>query len=227
MKRWLTAVLLAAAVAVPHPAQAAPFSARLGIERLVLDTPPGFADTTDLASPRLNDLAEALTSASNRILIFALTDADMRHFTNGDQLEMKRYMIAVTPKGMERNRVMSEQFSAFVADALRDVGKPVEVPDVLKYLDKQPLGKTNLIGEIKKDASVVTIVQGTRIPSPAAVAPWEDKKSQYLFSTTTLFLVRGKALQLSVYTLYDSPADLDWLKSITQRWVDELLRLNR
>ena len=55
---------------------AAPFTVRLGLEKIVLDAPPGFTDTTELASPRLHDLAETLTAASNRILVFALSDAD-------------------------------------------------------------------------------------------------------------------------------------------------------
>ena len=55
----------------------------------MLDTPPGFTDTTELASPRLQDAAESLTPASNRILLFALTDADLRRFTLGDPLDMQ------------------------------------------------------------------------------------------------------------------------------------------
>ena len=127
---------------------AAPFTVRLGIERIVLDTPPGFTDTSELASPRLQDLAETLTSASNRILLFALSDADMRRFMNGDQLEWQRYMIAVTPKGLEHGRVSSEQFAALVADSLRGLGQPVAAPDIIKFLDQQPVGKLNLIAEL-------------------------------------------------------------------------------
>ncbi len=223
MKRWLTAVLLAVAL----PAAGAPFSVRLGIERIVLDTPPGFTDTTELASPRLQDLSDTLTSASNRILLFALSDSDVRRFTNGEQLDAKRYMIAVTPKGLERERVTPAQFALFVSDSLHDLGKPVESTDVIKFLDKQPVGKLNLIAELKKETAAISVLQATRLPPLSGATMFDDKKPQYLFSTTTLFLVRGKALQLAVYTLYDSPADLDWLKSITQRWVDELLRLNR
>ena len=48
-----------------------------------------------------------------------------------------------------------------------------------------------------------------------------------MFSTTTLLLVRGKPLTLSVFTGYDGPADVDWLRSATRGWVDDLLRLNR
>jgi hypothetical protein len=220
-------ILAALLAAVSLNCAATPFTVRLGIERLVVDTPPGFTDTIDLASPRLQDLADGLTSASNRVLIFALSDADVRRFTNGDQLDAKRYMIAVTPKGLERERVTLQQFAALVADSLHELGKPVETKDFVKFLDKQPIGKLNLIAELKKEEAAVSVLQATRLPPLPGATMFDDKKPQYQFLTTTLFLVRGKALRLDIYTLYESPADIDWLKTITQRWVDELLRLNR
>jgi hypothetical protein len=39
-------------------------------------------------------------------------------------------------------------------------------------------------------------------------------------------LVRSKALSLAVYTAYDDPADLAWIRAMTARWIDELQRLN-
>ena len=206
---------------------AAPFTVRLGIERLVFDTPPGFTDTTELASPRLQDLSETLTPASNRILMFALSDGDVRRFTLGDRLDAARYMIAVTPRGMENQKVSPQQFAAFVAESLQGLGKAAEAPDLIKFLETQPIGKAILVAELKREPTVVSVMQATRLPPLPAATFWDSAKPQYLCFTTTLFLVRGKALSLSVYTLYNGPADADWLKPITQRWVDELLRLNR
>lgn len=223
----MRAVVAAPLIALAAAAAAAPFTVRLGTERIVLDSPPGFSDTTDLASPRLQDLSETLTSASNRILLFALTDADVRRFMNGDPLEARRYLIAVTPKGLERERVSAGQFAALVSSSLRELGKPVATADYLEYLDKQPHGRASLLTELKKEASVVSVLQGTRLPPAPGGGFWSgDKPPQYLLSTTTIFLVRGKALRLAVYTLFDSAEDVDWLKSTTQRWTDELLRLN-
>lgn len=219
--RALLAVLLLAAAA---GSGAAPFAVRLGAERIVLDAPPGFSDTTELGSPRMQELAETITSASNRILLFAVTDADMRRFMSGEIIEARRYMIAVTPKGLERERVTTELFAGFVADSLRELGRPVGAVDDLKFLEKQPVGKANLLAELKKEPSVVSILQGTRLPPIGS--RW-DEKPQYLASTTTLLLLRGKALRLDVHTGLESPADLDWLKFVTGRWVEELLRLNR
>ncbi len=205
---------------------ASPFAVRLGLERLVLDTPPGFSDTTDLASPRLQDLSAALTSASNRVLMFALTDADFRKFSNGDQIEAKRYIIAVTPKGLEQNRVSPEQFTILVSDSLRELGAPSSPADLVKFLEQKPIGRVNLIAELKKEPAMVSVLQATRLPPLPGAAMWESSKPQYVVFTTTIFLLRGKALQLAVYSMYDGPADVDWVKSNTLRWLDELQRLN-
>lgn len=223
----LAALLAVLLCALPLNGAAAPFSVRLGIEKIILDTPPGFSDTTDLASPRLQSLADTLTPASNKILMFALSDADVRGFTLGDQLSARRYMIAVTPRGMENQRVSQEQFLGLAAESLQDLGKPLESPDLIKFLATQPIGKVHLLAELKKEPTVVSVMQATRIPDRPAERFWQSNTPQFLCFTTTLFLVRGKALQLQVYTLYDGPADTDWLKTITQRWQDDLLRLNR
>ena len=205
---------------------AAPFAVRLGIERIVLDTPPGFTNTTDVASPRLQDLADTLTSASNRILIFALSDSDVRRFTQGEMLDARRYMIAVTPKGLEHERVTPGQLSTYIADSLQDLGKPVVAKDIVKFLAGQPIGKAHLVAELKREPAMVSVLQATRHPELPGRGFFDSSTPQYLFFTTTIFLVRGKAIQLAVFTLYDGPADVEWLKTITLRWQDELQRLN-
>ena len=128
------AVLLAI---VSLQCSAAPFAVQVGEVRLGMDAPPGFADTGFTGSPRLQDLAESLTSASNRIVMFALTDADLRRFMVGDTLEAKRYAVAVTPRGLERERITAKAFSTFVSDSLRDFGPaaPAGTTDYRKYLD--------------------------------------------------------------------------------------------
>src|SRR5205807_9947955 len=118
IKRFLRVAFFLAAA----PALAAPFAVQLGDARLGLDAPPGFADTGFTGSPRLQELAESLTSASNRILLFAISDADLRRFTLGDTPEFRRYMIAVTPKGLERERVSPAAFGVFVRDSLVALG---------------------------------------------------------------------------------------------------------
>jgi hypothetical protein len=39
-------------------------------------------------------------------------------------------------------------------------------------------------------------------------------------------LVRGKMLSISVHTAYEAPADSEWIRGITTRWIDNLQRLN-
>jgi hypothetical protein len=194
----------------------------VGEARIGLDAPPGFADTAFTGSPRLQELAEALTSPSNRILLFAISDGDLRKFTLGDPPELRRYMVAVTPKALERERLNPLRFDQFAGAALGELGeRPPAGKSFTEYFDQQPPGKPSLLAELRRDAEVVSVLVGARV-APQARA----RRQQYLLSTTTLMLLRGKALSFAVYGAYESPADLDWIRAITARWIDDLQRLN-
>lgn len=205
-------------------ASAAPFAVHVGETRIGLDAPPGFSDTGFTGSPRLQELAESLTSASNRILLFAISDGDLRKFMVGDPPEFQRYMLAVTPKGLERERVGATAFDNLVGDALRGLGAAAPAGKLFSdYLDSQPPGQASLLAELRREPELVSVLQGTRLPPEGRFAD----KPLYVLSTTTLMLVRGKALNLSVYSGYRNAADVDWIRSTTLRWVDEVQRLNR
>jgi hypothetical protein len=200
---------------------AAPFAVQVGEARIGLDAPSGFADTQFTGSPRLQELGESLTSASNRILLFALSDADLRRFMVGDQIELRRYMIAVTPRSMERDRVGEAAFKQLTGESMLGLGTPPAETDLVKYLDSRQTGAVSLLQELRKDPDVVSILQGARSKGGGFF-----ERSKYMLSSTTWMLVRGKALSLSVYTQYEDPADLEWIRLTTARWIDELKRLN-
>lgn len=225
--RSVRALLLALAFAA-SPALAAPFAVQVGEARIALDAPPGYADTTFTGSPRLQELSELLTSASHRILLFALSDADLRRFTVGDTPELRRYMLAVTPKTLERERATPVIFQRAVEDSRRELGAPPpKDADLGDYLVAQKPGVTVLLAELRTEPSVVSFLQGTKLaPARRTTFFAPEEKTQYLLSSTSLLLVRGKVLQLSVFTLYDTDADLDWIRSITARWIEDLQRLN-
>lgn len=224
LRAAVVALLLAAA-----PAFAAPFAVQLGDIRIALDTPPGFTDAVDTGSPRVLELAQTLTSASNRILLFGMTDADFRRFSVGDPPEMRRYLIAVTPRAHERYRVSPSDFERYVTDVTRNLGKPPEISDYHKYLQKTPEGQPVLLAELRREPALVSLLQGARLAPIESqhLFTWEKPPPRYLLSTTTLLLLRHRALSLSIYTGYDSPQDLDWLLYTTKRWVEDLQRLNR
>src|SRR3954447_927669 len=210
------------AVFLVQSALAAPFAVQLGDTRVALDTPAGFSDVQDTGSPRLLELAEALTSASNRILLFALEDLDVRRFTVGDTPDLRRYCLVVTPKPFEGARVTQVAFRQLVADALRDVGAPAPTgADARPHLDSAK-GRPALIAELRRDQEVESILQGARLPDQ----PRGQTGTKYLLSSTTLLLVRGRVLNLSLYSAYDTPADLDWIRATTLRWVEDVQRLN-
>ncbi len=206
----------------PSAAFAAPFAVLVGEAKLALDTPVGFADVQATGSPRLLELGEALTSASNKILLFALEDSDVRRFTVGDAPELRRYAIVVTSRDLQTARVTMAAFHAQVADATRDLGSlPDPKVELRKYLDAEPRGP-KLLAELRRDQDVMSVMQGARLPEP----PRSREPPRYLLSSRTLMLIRGKVLNLALYTSQDGPEDVEWLRAATLRWIDELRELN-
>jgi len=207
---------------------AAPFAVQVGDTRIALDSPAGYADTTFTGSPRLQEIAEALTSASNRILLFAISDADLRRFTQGDTPDLRRYMMAVTPKSLERERTAPAQFQRVVEDSMRELGAPPpQGASYAAYLTGQEAGVPVLLEQLRKEPAVFSYLQGTRVPPqrrPSFFLP--DEKPQFLISTTSLMLVRGKTLHLTVFSPFESPLDAEWIRAVTVRWIEDLQRLN-
>ncbi|HEY9530456.1 MAG TPA: hypothetical protein VIQ55_03635 [Burkholderiales bacterium] len=192
----------------------------------MLDSPAGYADTTFTGSPRLQELAESLTSASNRILLFAVSDADLRRFTLGDPPEFRRYMLVATPRTMERERVAQPAFERLAEEALRGLGPPAE-GDIAKHLEAQPVGASTALAELRRDPAAVSVLRGTRLePTRIPRMFGHDERQNFMLSSSTLMLVRGKVLNLSVFTLYDSADDAAWIRTVTVRWTEQLQRLN-
>ena len=216
----LSALLLALVSTI---GTAAPFAVQVGDVKLALDAPSGFADVQATGSPRLLELGESLTSASNKILLFALEDSDVRRFTVGDSPELRRYVIIVTPRDLQSTRVTTSTFRPLVTNALRDLGSPPDPKTPLRtYLDAEPR-RAKLLAELRKEPDLVSVMQGARLPDP----PHSREPPRYLLSSTTLMLVRGKALNLALYTAHNGPEDVEWLRAATLRWIDDLRELNQ
>lgn len=219
-------LLVAALTALSLECAAAPFALQVGDVRLAFDIPPGFADSMPTGSPRLQDLAESFTAASNRVLVFALSDGDMRRFNGGDTPELRQYLLAVTPRAFEQERLTPAAFDAMVRDGLRALGTPPTEGDIAKVLEARPPGESTLLAELRRDADAMTVLRGVRLPPAETGFFSAAKPSAYVLSTTSLILLRGKALTLTVTTGYTGKADVEWLRATTLRWIEELRRLN-
>jgi hypothetical protein len=154
-------------------------------------------------------------------VLFALEDIDVRRFTVGDTPELRRYCLVVTPKPFEGVRVTLPAFRQLVADAMRDVGQPLPAgADIRAHLDGLR-GRPALVGELRRDQDVESVLQGARMPEQRG-----REGPKYLLSSTTLLLVRGRALNLSIYAWYENAADIDWIRNTTLRWIEDVQRLN-
>ncbi|HEX6266480.1 MAG TPA: hypothetical protein VFZ81_06240, partial [Burkholderiales bacterium] len=209
------------------PAWSAPFAVQLGDARVALDAPAGYADTTFTGSPRLQELAEALTSASNRVLLFAVSDGDLRRFTLGDPPEFRRYMLVATPKALERERIEAPAFQRMAGEALRGFAAVPEGTELASYLETQPVGLSRPLSALRRDPAVVSLLQGTRLePTRIPRLFGSDERQNFMLSSSTLMLVGGKALNVYVFSAYHSAEDAAWVRAVTARWVDDLQRLN-
>ena len=209
-------------------AGAVPFVVQVGADRLVLDTPAGFADTLGLGSPRLNELAESVAGPSVRVLAFGITDADMRRFMTGDTPEFKRYVVAGTAREFERLRATQDDFKQFVSDALRGLGEaPPAGSDLRKLLGAAAEGKPMLLAFLRRDSAVASYIQGTRLASPKrAWNDWDAKPPVLVLVSTSLVMVRGRPVNLSITIPLEDPADVEWLEINTRRWLEQIQRLN-
>lgn len=205
---------------------ATPFGLQVGDVRLAFDIPAGFTDSLPTGSPRLIDLAESLTPATNRILVFALSDGDMRRFNSGDAPELKQYLLVVTPKSLEYERLSTSAFDSYVAEGRRGMGTLVE-GDFAKVLEARPPRELVLIEELPRTPDTMAVIRAQRLPPEQSGGLFSTAKpSQYVISSTIVVLLRGKPLTISLLSGYEGKADLEWLRTTTRRWIEDLRRLN-
>jgi len=132
----------------------------------------------------------------------------------------------LTPRALEQERMSPAAFEAYVRDGLRSLGTPPIEGDVAKVLEARPPGEPTLLAELRRDPDAVSVLRGVRLPPPDTGFSIFSKPSQYVLSSSSLILLRGKALTLTVTTGYESKADVEWIRVTTLRWIDELRRLN-
>ena len=200
--RALAVPLIAALLCAASLAAAAPFAVQVGDARIALDAPIGFADSSFTGSPRLQELAESQTSPSNRILMFAISDGDLKRFMVGDTPEFRRYMVVVTPRALEHGHMSAAAFRELTEVAAREAAR----------------GESNAL---RKDPDVYSVEMRSVLPPQR-----RGMEPQAVLSTRTLMHLKGKALDISVYSIYESPADLEWIRATSARWIEDLQRLN-
>jgi hypothetical protein len=228
MRPWLAAWMIAgASLCLCATAGAAPFSVLLGSDRVILDTPAGFSETAAYGSPRLTEIAENLAEASSRVLAFAISDADARRFSVGDALELRNYLLAVTPRAKERERMTAAQYAALIQEAGRNLGTPPPaLTDFRKYLEGRAPGQPHLLADLRRDSQVISLLYGTLVPQPV---PWwaADKPPLVKISSLTLVNLGGRAIYLYAFSGYEGPGDVARIRAISETWTEQLQRLNK
>ena len=211
------------------PAWAAPFALQVGDLRLGLDAAGRLRRLPLLTgSPRLIELAESLTAASNRILVFALTDADMRRFNGGDAPELRQRLLVVTPRALEHQRTSGRRVRrqrARDAALARQTSRPKATsPEVPRDAPARQ----------RRRASASCAGSRRSWLSCAAFACRPSRRPVQLLQAVAVRRSRAPPCSCCAANRCSSPsspatrakADLEWIRATTLRWIDELRRLN-
>ena len=98
----------------------------------------------------------------------------------------------------------SQRFGELAGAGLRELGERAPAGrSFTEYFDRQPAGKPSVLSELRRDADVVSVLVGARVQPQS-----RSQKQQYAVSSTTLMLLRGKVLSLSVYGAYEKVGEL-------------------
>jgi hypothetical protein len=120
------------------------------------------------------------------------------------------------------------QFGKLVEEIERNFDPAFVSPEDYRiYMGSRPAGQAHLLEKLRREPNRVSLLYGTRVPQPPPSIFREDKPAIFKLSTMTLALIGGRALYISAYSAYDSPADVFWIRGITETWVEELQRLNK
>lgn len=234
MKRCLILLLATWALAFWAPvAHAQTDTLTTPIERTLvqLPVPAGFADPSR-ELPQIRQLGERMTPASNRLLAIFMSQADINSALAGQQPAMARYFMAQTLRQTESSQISEADF-AQVKTLLRQQYQSLLTelgPKVQNELDRaaremgRDLGQDLLVlkaGELKglevfdERAASISLLAATKY----RVQVGDSVSEVPMAMGITTAVIRGKLVYFYAYSVFQSAADLDWVRSVTRAWL--------
>ena len=231
LKRWMCMAMAACLSAVPAWADEPAAQVTVGITRIELPVPEGFVEPTR-ALPQTRTLGERLTPPANRLLAFFLHRDDVQRMQTGQPPLMQRYFMAQTLRQAEDMLIAQDQFDqvrATLRDQYRSLLSQVG-PQVQGQLDAtardmgREAGVESLslkIGELKglevfdDRPGSISLLAATRY----VVELEGSKKEIPMAMSITTAIFKGRLVYFYAYAVYQSAADLDWLRTVTRDWL--------
>ena len=234
MKRCLILLLATWALACGVPlayAQADTLATPIERTLVQLPVPAGFADPSR-ELPQIRQLGERMTPASNRLLAIFMSQADINSALAGLQPAMARYFMAQTLRQTESSQISEAEF-AQVKTLLRQ-----QYQSLLAELGPKVQGELDRAArEIGRDAGLESLalkageLKGLEVfdERPASISllaatkyrvqAGENVSEVPMAMGITTAVIKGKLVYFYAYSVYQSPADLDWVRSATRTWL--------
>ncbi|MEY4561589.1 MAG: hypothetical protein RLZZ618_866 [Pseudomonadota bacterium] len=190
-----------ATVGPTAPAHAAPHVANIGATDIVLPLPPGFVEASAV-SPDTWAKAEKAAPADSRLIGVFIEEGQPVAGRS-----MQRYFLLHTTRSLEGTAVTADEFGQVK-------------PTIRKKFDdlaadvKDVSGPFGVFNDVKTSLSVLSITPATASANRVA------------YSVTTA-VVKGKMLDMYVYSTYRDERDAAWVREATLKWLPRLQASNR
>ncbi len=207
--------------------------AYIGGVKIHVNPPAGFHEIGTL-SAETRRIMESFTPPMNRLLGVFVSETDLVKLMKDEAPDMKRYMMVQTNRQLEERMVSSEDFQQLSAQVREQQFTLMEKHrgDIDKLVDQ---AAENFSRELD---STFEIKVGEQVPlgiitdQPGSIGigflgKYQIEAEGQLIETVvasgiTYALFNNKLLYMYVYSSYESPEDIEWVKTRTREWIEGL-----
>lgn len=210
----------------------------IGGVKISVGAPVGFHEISNL-SPETRELAENMTPPTNILLAVFVSEEDLGRILKGQNPTLQRYVLLQTVKeGTDQNfqvehfrylidqvketqntllESVKDQTNRFMLDASGKVSNQTGVPIDIQANEQVPLGV------FFENANAIGFAMLARTREEV-----KGETTDYVFAAgSTTLLAKSKIMFAYVYGQFESQADIDWVRSISRTWVNEILNSNQ
>lgn len=226
--RHCLAILLAVFVAAaPAAAQETPYKPtardvilKVGKASIVLPPPTGFEEVSRTA-PQLARMGRQMTAQSNRFIALYMPEGFVDRLKRGETADLNRYMSVQTIRATENMVYEGSAIAELFSTVRREMTTSLAQQDFNQGgVAVQRQGAAGAIfDETPYSISAIHTVNFN------AEVGGQNRAGQ-MVTATTFAVIKGKVLNIVVFTPYTSQRDVQWAKDTTTAWVRNMAHVN-
>lgn len=210
---------------------------QVGGKTIDIPAPAGFHEISEL-SPETMRLVEKAVPPDNRLLAAFVSEGDLERIMKGEVPEYRRYMMVQVFRKFEQMTISGSQFAQFADKARREQGtlseeSKAKTQRLVNQAGREILEGYDLAADIRigEPVSLGVFVDKSDTIAYATltkyqVATEESKQDVVLASAGCFVNVKSKILYLYIFGRYDDSKDLEWVRTTSGQWADQILRAN-